>query len=1007
MIKPIDKKRSKVLLDAYFRDKSLVGFNVDSYNKFVNYGMQKVVDEEGSIIPDITPRGVKSVEIKFGKIWLEEPTLVEADGTRRSSTPLECRRRQATYSSPVMLEVSIIEDGKEIEKETIKIGSLPVMLKSSICVLSDKTPQELVELGEDLNDPGGYFIINGTERVVVIIEDLASNKVFVEPVKTGKVTHEARIYSDDGQYKIPHSITREKDGMIYVTFPRAEKIPFVVFMKALGITKDSEIVKLVSTDQKFSTDLYINLYESKSIRKQQEALAFVGKKMGFSQSESVQVERGEEAIDNYFLPHIGHDAKSRYAKAVFLAKAVKKLLSVSYGDLPPTDKDHYSNKRLRLAGDLMEALFRYAFRMLKGDIKYNYERTTKRGKSPTIRSIVRSQMFTSRIMSAMATGQWIGGREGVSQSLDRSNYFAMVSHLRRVVSALTSSRENFEARDLHPTHWGFLCASETPEGPNIGLRKNLAITAEVSTEPTLSDEKLANLLSKYGLKSNGSIDVYLNGVIIGYVDDAESFVKAVRRARRDKYVPSEVNIRNAVEENAVYIYSEQGRARRPLIIVEEGRSRLTHDHLEQLEKGVLTFNDLVEQGIIEYLDAEEEEDALIALSEDELTIRHTHLEMSPLIIFGSQAAMLPYPEHNLAPRVLIGSKGIKQAIGLYSTSYLVRSDTDTSVLHYPQRPIVKTDIYDYIKYDLHPAGQNVVVAIMPYDGYNMDDAIVVNQSSVDRGLFRASKFVPYRAEALRYPGGQVDEIGIPDKSVQGYRAEEDYSLLQDDGVVPPGVSVSPGDVLVGKTSPPRFLTSLEEFKIGVESRNETSVSVKPGEKGIVESVLITETEDGNKMVEVKVRDPRVPEIGDKFASRHGQKGVIGLLVPHADMPFTSQGIVPDIVFSPHSIPTRMTVGHLLELLGGKVGALGGRFVDGTGFVGEEEFDLREELKRLGFKDNGAEVLYDGKTGRMMKAQIFIGNMYYLRLKYMVADKLHARERGPVELLTRQPTEGKA
>lgn len=999
---------SNLLLQKYLETKGFVEHNIESFNKFVGMTLQKIIDEAKPISPDITPKGVKNVKIKLGKLWLEEPSIKEADGTRRPIIPMEARLRHITYESPIMAEMSLFEDDKEVEKETVTLGSLPIMLKSSNCFLNKKTQKELIELGEDISDPGGYFIINGTERVVVIIEDLAPNKILVEKVKTGPHTHQARIYSEQGQYKVPHIIEKGKDGMVYVTFTRVTRIPFVVLMNALGVLRNKQISQMVSEKPQFQTDLYINLYEASTIKKEDEALELIGKKIGIIQSDELKIQRAKEVIDQYLFPHIGSDVEDRVNKAKFLAKVVKKLLRVSYKELPEDDKDHYSNKRLRLCGDMLENLFRYAFKMIIGDIKYNYERATKRGRSPSIHSIIRSQLLTSRIRSALATGQWVGNRQGVSQHLDRLNQYSTISHLRRVASLLTASRENFEARDLHPTHWGKLCTSETPEGPNIGLRKNLALTCEVSTEPKENDESIIKELEKFGLEKEGQAhDVYLNNKLVGSIEKPEKFVSQIIKTRREGKLIPELNITHDVRDENVYVYTEKGRARRPIIIVENGQSKLTKELFSQLKKGKLTFTDLIKKSIIEYLDVDEEENSFIAMNESDINEETTHLEMSPLVIVGSQTAMIPYLEHNPTTRTLIGAKTLKQSLGIYSTNFLIRSDTDKSILHYPQKPIVGTAIHKAIGFDSHPVGQNIIVVIMPFEGYNMDDAIVINKSSIDRGLFRATYFTPFRTEEIKYPGGQVDQIEIPDKDIKGYRTEEQYSYLSDDGIIYPEAKVDAGDVVIGKTSPPRFLTSLEEFKIGVESRTETSISIPHGTGGVVESVIITESEEGNRLIDVKLRDQRIPEIGDKFSSRFGQKGVIGMLAPQEDLPFTKDGVVPDIIFSPHSIPSRMTISHLIELLAGKVGSLAGRYIDGTGFNNEDEFSLRKELKKLGFRENGSETMYDGRTGKMYKAKIFVGNMYYLRLKHMVANKIHARSRGPVQLLTRQPTEGRS
>jgi DNA-directed RNA polymerase beta subunit len=489
-------------IDYYFRDKSLVSHNIESFNKFIEKGMQRVIDEVGEITPDILPDNVRNLKIKFGKVSVEKPFLREADGTRRRITPMEARLRNVTYEAPIMLEMRMIKDDVEGEKRVVDVGNMPIMLRSKYCYLTGKTREEIVKMDEDPDDPGGYFIINGTERVVVIVEDLAPNKIFVNSTSTGPYPFSAKIFSEDGQYRIPHAVEKAKSGEMFVTFTRVKKIPFVVLMKALGLTRDKDIMDAVTKDDQLQSDIFINLYQAEEVNDQKDALAYIGKKMGISNEER-QIERAEEMVDRFLFPHIGHDESTRLMKAYFLGKVVKRLLLVSYGELPQDDKDHYANKRLRLTGDMMETLFRFSFRMLTGDMKYNFERLVKRGKIPNLPSVTRSQLLTSRVRSALATGEWIGSRHGVSQHIDRLNHFAMTSHLRRVVSLLTASRENFEARDLHPTHWGKLCTSETPEGPAVGLRKNLAVTCEISTESDVDEEALLKELSKNGLDRVG------------------------------------------------------------------------------------------------------------------------------------------------------------------------------------------------------------------------------------------------------------------------------------------------------------------------------------------------------------------------------------------------------------------------------------------------------------------------------------------------------------------------
>ena len=503
------------------------------------------------------------------------------------------------------------------------------------------------------------------------------------------------------------------------------------------------------------------------------------------------------------------------------------------------------------------------------------------------------------------------------------------------------------------------------------------------------------------------VDVYINSRYIGVVENLQSFVEDIKDLRRKSALAEDVNVFADETANEVHIFTDEGRARRPLIVVKEGKSLLTDKQLQQASQGELTWHDLVRQGVIEYLDAAEEENAFVAYDDADLTPEHTHLEITPVVIMGITTSLVPFANYAPSSRIIIGSKNQKQALGFYASNYHIRLDMDANILHYPQFPIVRTKIHDVADYAHHPSGQNMVVAVMCYDGYNMEDGVILNRGSIDRGLARSTYFRPMGTEELRYSGGLVDEICVPDKDVRGYRTEHDYRNLEGDGILYPEAKVDEGEVIIGKTSPPRFLSGLDEYNLSAATRRESSVVLKHGERGVADLILITENEEGNRLVQVRLREERIPEIGDKFTSRHGQKGVTGILVPPQDIPFSASGIVPDLIFTPHGISSRMTISHLIELIGAKVGALSGRFVDGTLFEAEVEDDLRKELLGLGFREDGTEVFYDGRTGKQMLARIYVGNMYYLRLRHMVANKMQSRARGPIQLLTRQPTEGKA
>jgi len=503
------------------------------------------------------------------------------------------------------------------------------------------------------------------------------------------------------------------------------------------------------------------------------------------------------------------------------------------------------------------------------------------------------------------------------------------------------------------------------------------------------------------------IDIFLDGRFVGQTNEPDKFVKDLRDRRRNGLISNNINVAYLKNLDEIKILTDVGRVRRPLIVVENGKPKLTEEYVEKLRKGELGWDDLIKTGVIEYLDAEEEENAYIALRNENITTEHTHVEIDPSTILGLSASFIPYAEFNRGDRVNYGAKMVGQSIGLFATNYLNRVDTKSNLMLYPQQPLVQTHGHKIINYNKHPNGMNVVVAVSSFEGFNTEDAVIINASSVQRGLFWTLMFRTYEAEQKRYMGGQEDTIGIPKPGVRGYAGEDAYKLLPEDGVLNPETSVNSDEVIIGRISPLRFLGTMDQFITGMENIRETSVKLRHGDKGIVDRVFLTETIDGTNLVKVMIRDMKIPEIGDKFASRHGQKGVIGLLVPQEDMPFTEDGIVPDIIFNPHGIPSRMTMGKLLELLAGKVAALSGQYIYAPAFNPVSEEDVRGMLESHGFRNDGKETMCNGKTGEMFEAQIFIGNCFYQKLDHLVSNKIHARSRGPVTLLTKQPTEGRS
>jgi len=504
--------------------------------------------------------------------------------------------------------------------------------------------------------------------------------------------------------------------------------------------------------------------------------------------------------------------------------------------------------------------------------------------------------------------------------------------------------------------------------------------------------------------------VHLNGKAIGYVADPFAYIKEVRKARRAGIISGEVNVAYMEKLNEVHINADRGRVRKPYVVVEDGKSKLTKEIAEKLEKKEAEFGSLIRSGIVEFLDAEEEENAMVAMTEADINEKTTHLEVDPVGIFGFTVNTAPFPESNNVARHLMFSSYIKQAQGLYATNFNLRFESRAYILFYPQAPLITTTAYETLKLSRHASGQNFVVALSTFYGYNMQDAVVLNKAAVDRGLARSMFYKTYSDEERRYPGGQKDVFKIPPATTEGYLGEHAYSKLSEDGLIESEMNVEEGDVLIGKVAPPRFL----EESIGAggleEKTRDDSVVLKPGENGVVDDVVFTESPGATRIVKVRVRSLRIPEAGDKFGSRHGQKGVVALIVPHEDMPFTENGVVPDLLLNPHGIPSRMTFGHLLETLAGKASALKGSKLDGTAFSQKGSERIEEYTKIIeahGFDKYGDETLYDGVTGRPFKAKLFTGIVYYNRLHHMVGNKMQVRSRGTVQILTHQPTEGKA
>ena len=1106
----------------------MVRQQLDSFDEFVQNTMQELVDDSGDIrvspelqhlvgydeenFDDMAASQTKEVfEISFGQVYLSKPTTVEKDGTVTNIFPHEARLRNLTYSAPLYVDVTMnqyrcrndanigdpSEDlGQPTKSEVARkefLGYVPIMLRSLFCVLSDKDDAQLADLGECIYDQGGYFVINGSEKVIVASERMSNNHVYAfkkkQPSKFSWVietrsqvenstrptsTLYIQMYHKGGRNVI--------DGnQIRSTLPYIRTdIPVVIIFRALGFVADRDIIEHVVydlTDGEMMDLFRPSLEEAFVIQRQDVALDFIGRRGSAKDvTKNDRIRYASGILQKEVLPHVGTEEHCETKKGFFLGYAVHKLLMCKLGRAEEDDRDHFGKKRLDLAGPLLGGLFRLLFRKLTKDVRKHLQRCLDEGKHFNIGAAIKSNHISDGLKYSLATGncEWwwfcfprhfllylysldllrfspsraispslptrthanlpTGGdkgaatKAGVSQVLNRLTYASSLSHLRRCNTPLARTGKQAKPRQLHNSHWGMVCPAETPEGQAVGLVKNLALMAYITTGtaqvPILefldewSTENLTDILPSV-IAEPSTCKIFVNGNWVGIHRDPKKLVDTFRDLRRVVDIDAEVSIVRDIAESEVRIYTDAGRICRPLFIVENQQLKIKKSHIMQLQQHTaeqkrLAWADLLMEGLVEYIDTEEEETTMIAMEPKDLeagdsySSTYTHCEIHPSMILGVCASIIPFPDHNQSPRNTYQSAMGKQAMGIYSSNYQVRMDTMAHVLHYPQKPLCTTRAMEFLHFRELPSGVNCVVAIMIYTGYNQEDSLIMNQSAIDRGLFRSSY---YRCYIDQEKASSVGTIGALTSesfekptfdSCRGMKHGE-YGKLDDDGLVQPGTRVSGDDILIGKTAP-------LDASAGMPSRytkRDCSTSMKANESGIVDNVLISTTKEGYRFTKVRIRNVRIPQIGDKFASRHGQKGTIGMTYCQEDMPFTAEGVVPDIIVNPHAIPSRMTIAQLIECLLGKVVVFQGCEGDATPFTDVTVEDISMRLHAMGYQRHGNEALYQGHTGRPLNARVFIGPTFYQRLKHLVDDKVHSRARGPVAMLTRQPLEGRS
>lgn len=1006
------------LLPAFLKVKGLVKQHLDSFNYFVDVDLKKIIKANEKVLSDVDPDFyLKYLDIRVGY----KHGATEMDPIL---PPHECRLRDLTYSAPIYVDVEYTRGRKVYSNKNLEIGKMPIMLRSNKCTLNGASEGRMASLDECPLDPGGYFIVNGTEKVILVQEQLSKNRIIVEADEKKGIV-QASVTSSTHERKSKTYVVTKNDKIYLKHNSIGEEVPIVVILKAAGVTSDLEIMQLVCGDNATYQDLFaINFEECAKlgIYTQQQALEYLGAKVKTMRRHKLTtLQEGIEAVATTIIAHLTVTDLDFKEKALYIAMMTRRVIMTMDNPKMVDDRDYVGNKRLELAGQLMSLLFEDLFKKFNSDFKANIDKILKKPNRATefnaLLSInVHSNNITSGLNRAISTGNWSlkrfkMERAGVTHVLSRLSYVSALGMMTRISSQFEKSRKVSGPRALQPSQFGMLCTSDTPEGEACGLVKNLALMTHITTDD--EEEPIKKLCFLIGVENISAIDsstlhsnfgVYLNGTLIGTTRFPSKFVTQFRKLRRTGRISEFISIYTNSHQNAVHIATDGGRICRPLIIVENGASKVKAHHLLKLKQGRMQFDDFLKQGLVEYLDVNEENDCFIALYEKDLSEQITHLEIEPFTVLGAVAGLIPYPHHNQSPRNTYQCAMGKQAIGAIAYNQFKRIDTLLYLMVYPQQPMVKTKTIELIDYDKLPAGQNATVAVMSYSGYDIEDALVLNKASIDRGFGRCQVLRKNTTVLKRYPNHTQDIVG-------GMRVNENnepifqHASLGPDGLGEVGCRVESGQVYINKSVPTNAGESVMNHS--ESTHRETPVFYKAPEPSYIDQVMMSVSDNEQALIKVLLRQTRRPELGDKFSSRHGQKGVCGIIVQQEDLPFNDDGISPDIIMNPHGFPSRMTVGKMIELISGKAGVLNGSLEYGTCFGGSKLEDMSKILVDNGFNYSGKDMLYSGITGECLQAYIFFGPIYYQKLKHMVLDKMHARARGPRAVLTRQPTEGRS
>ena len=1007
-----------------------------------------------------------SIIINFENFSIFRPQIHENNGAVKIMFPQNARLRNFTYSSNITVDLNIkynIRYGENLESEQIiektlkkiHIGKLPIMLKSDICILKQYNHIKNSLLGECELDAGGYFIINGSEKTCIGQERAAENSVqcFNVEKNNNKWSWMAEIksvpiFKSISPKQISILIASKNNGFgnsIYVQIPRINApIPLFILFRSLGVLTDKSICEHIVYDideknnisKKLLNSLKASIVEANKYMTQEVSIDYISKYSMFTpinMNKEIGIRKKKlftiDVINNDLFPH----CKTKEQKIHFLGYMTNRLLKTSYGLIKTDDRDSYLNKRIDTTGVLLNNLFRNYFNKLVKDMQKQIIREINNGSwkstdnysniinMTNIYKIVKSTTIESGLKRALATGDFgikyaVSNKVGVAQVLNRLTYISTLSHLRRINTPIDKSGKLIPPRKLHSTSWGYLCPAETPEGASVGVVKNLSYMTYITNisnsyglyeyiEPFVKD---FNNLKKDILDK--TTKVFINGSWIGNTLQPKELYENLKNKKYKGIINIYTSIVFNIDTNELKILNMPGRLTRPLLIVKNNKLLLNNEHILKIKNGELKWDDLlidlkIKHAIIEYLDPAEQNNSLIAMNPNDLNDsnkHYTHCEIHPSTIFGILASCIPFPEHNQSPRNTYQCAMGKQAMGMYVTNFDNRMDKTSYVLTYPMRPLVETRIMNIIKLNKAPSGCQVIVAIMTHSGYNQEDSILFNKSSIDRGLFQATIYKTEKDEDKKIDGdGEVR--CKPNRNITKGVKIANYNKINENGVIPENTLLENRDVIISKVI---SIKNARNDNTKIIKYEDKSIVYKTSEESYIDKNIIDKNGDGYNFCKVRVRILRKPVIGDKFSSRHGQKGTIGNIIEECDMPFTKDGLKPDIIINPHAIPSRMTIAQLKETLLGKALIELGLFGDGTSFGNFEISKICKILQDVGYESNGNQILYNGLTGEQMETSIFIGPVFYQRLKHMVSDKTHSRSYGPKVNLTRQPAEGR-